>query len=279
VGAPESEELFGGDEFDAETAAAIEASAREAKEREAFLAEAGMAGTKPNAALAASAAGPAAAAYSRSETDQQATMAALEELRLEKQRAAAGAGASVTSTPQKGPGFTRSPSINSLPNSGASSLTNSPAVTKIDRPNLPVPTRPIATRPGAAAAAGTLTIPGPSEGSNSNPGTPRSLSLNASPAPSISPALSPSAAAAAAAARAGPVELPDLAPSVPSAKRTREVNAVIEADAERASETGVPKEKLNMVVIGHVDSYVCVPQESGCLRAAPRADVLMPCAA
>jgi hypothetical protein len=52
----------------------------------------------------------------------------------------------------------------------------------------------------------------------------------------------------------GLFELPDVAPAGPSAKRVREVNAVLTADAERAKESGPAKDRLNLVVIGHVDA-------------------------
>jgi hypothetical protein len=260
-GGAAAEELFGGEDFDAETAAAIEASAKEAKEREKFMAEAGL--TKQSGSAAVSsvsvpAAGPSVTQL-RSHTDQQATLAALEELRLEKQRQAAG------TTPQRGVsssvgGVQRSPSLNSMgPSSGNSSVSGSPTIgaIKIDRPNMPVPTRTLPSTLTIPSAAAALAAEG------SQPTTP-SRSLNASPAPlpSASPAPSPtgSSAAAAAAAAAGSrgvglFELPDVGPAVPSAKRTREVAAVIAADAERvAGESGIQKDRLNMVVIGHVDS-------------------------
>ena len=271
VGAAEPEELFGGDEFDAETAAAIEASAKEAKAKEQFMIEAGLAAPKPAAASAS--AKPAAAAASaihapppssspgpgasfRSASDQQATLAALEELRLSKQRqhtGGSGAGSnpiSATSTPKRqvsNEPVQRSPSINSLQSQYASAAAAPSATTfvspiKIDR-NTRAPT-------SAAASGDSLTVP---TADGSQPTTPRS------PAGSPSGSPTPAPTAAASSSSSASAILPDIPPPERSQKRVREVNAVLQSEAEReAAEAsaggGPPKERLNMVVIGHVDA-------------------------
>lgn len=238
-----SEELFGGDDFDAETAAAIAASLQDAKAQAAFMAEAGLAPSAspvPSASpIPSSSPVPASAAvpFSRSQTDQQATMAALEQLRMDKQRQAAGgagsANISAASTPKRqlsNEPVQRSPALTS---SSASSLAASPLASpvKIDRPNLPVPTR-ISVTP---ASGSTLNVPGAGgdmSATGSQPPTPRS--------PSGSPP----------AASSGPMELPDSAPPQTSAKRAREVNAALAAESDSASSKG----RLNMIAIGHVDA-------------------------
>jgi hypothetical protein len=190
-------------------------------------------------------------------------LAALEQLRLEKQRAAAAAAGSASNTPKRGTGeVQRSPSLNSL---AGSSVHSSPVAARIDRPNLPLPSRvPSAASIAPAAAASsstlsvsTLAVPGDS---GSQPSTPRSGATSPAPGgspiglPSFSRSSSTTSSGSGVGGGGGLFELPDVAPAGPSAKRVREVNAVLTADAERTKESGPAKDRLNLVVIGHVDA-------------------------
>lgn len=254
VGAAEPEELFGGDDFDAETAAAIEASAREARAKEQFLIEAGLVKPKPAPAATSASVVQAPPPSSspgpgfRSASDQQATLAALEELRLSKQRSQTGSGAgsnplSATSTPK------RQVSNEPAQSSGAAAAALAGATPFVS----PIKIDRHARAPSSAAsasAADSLAVPAVDGSPITTPRSP-----NASPSGSPTP----QAAASSSSSCSASAILPDVAPPERSQKRVREVDAVLQSEAQReAAEAGAgggpPKDRLNMVVIGHVDA-------------------------
>ena len=238
-----SDELFGGDEFDEETAVAIAASLAESKHVEEFHREAGVLNTpakNPSATSApSSASSTPARAFApssspqplRSEHAARETERALEQLRLEKQKAAGGP--SATSTPGRR-GTEKSPQ-------------RSPQAS---------PSRGTASAAAAASTSGdSLAVPGMGRGMSQSKSA-NQLSRQSSEGSSgpPSPRTPNPGGAAASSSSSDRLEVGAAAPPTVSAKRAKDVTAAEEQEAG-LNESGQPqKARLNMVVIGHVDA-------------------------
>lgn len=243
------DELFGGDDFDAETAAAIAASLAEQKRSDEFLREAGLAtpdakaqhqtnvAFTPGASSTPARPFPAATTPSsspqplRSETAARETERALEQMRLDKQKAAAG---SVNTTPMRGR-TEKSPQ-------------RSPQAS---------PTRGSASA-AAAASSDSLAVPGLGRGLSQSKSANQLSRQNSEDSSGPPSPRTPSVAASS----SEPTEVGQAAPPTVSAKRAKEVTAAEEQEAG-LNESGQPqKARLNMVCIGHVDAGQYIARHS-----------------
>jgi len=205
------------EDADPDMAAAIAASLADERSRAAFMAEAGLSSPAQSSASSTAAKAPSPTPTPlRSADAQQATMAALEQLKLEKQRQRSGASVSsasisAASTPKR------------QISTESSNLPHSVSLNEVALPSR------------INTSASSLTVPDAAVSSSSMPVSPRS--------PSTAIASSSSSSSSCAAVQTTGEEPPPQT----SAKRQREVDSVLAAEGDQ-------KDRINMVVIGHVDA-------------------------